>query len=58
MLIQLYQIGMAMRVRENAPTANIRTYMRLFAEYADMQTDAHQKKWRMANPNCNALVET
>ena len=32
---------LAMRVQENAPIANIRAYMR---QYADVRIDTHQKK--------------
>ena len=34
-------LGLAMRVRENAPTANIRAYMREYRMDADVRIPAH-----------------
>ena len=38
---KIYDVGMAMRVRENAATTNIRAYIREYRIYSDMQKVAH-----------------
>ena len=45
-----------MRVLKNAPTANIRAYMRENLIYADVRIAVRQEKWRMAIPNRDGTV--
>ena len=43
-------LGLAMRVRENAPTANIRAYMREYRMDADVRIPAHPDVRIAAHP--------
>ena len=51
-----YQLGLAMRLRQIAPTLYICAYMReyvqlcIYAEYADMHIDAHRQKRAHGQP--------